>query len=126
MSLRVLVVDDEPGVATTLQAYMEDEGMQVETAVSAEEALQRVVQGGEFDVCIMDLRLPGMDGDAAILELHRVRPALRYLIHTGTAGYQLSNDLRAIGLQNRHIFKKPLLDMAPLVAAVRSLVAAAG
>lgn len=124
MTLRVLVVDDEPGVANTLQAYMEDDGMAVKTAGSAEEALEMVGNGADFDVCVMDLRLPGMDGDAAILNLHRLRPALKYLIHTGTAGYELPNDLRAIGVSNKHIFRKPLPDMAPLVEAVRNLVAA--
>ncbi|MEN8180360.1 MAG: response regulator [Pseudomonadota bacterium] len=126
MNLRVLVVDDEPGVASTLQAYMEDEGIEVLTAGSGEEALELVNNGAAFDVCIMDLRLPGMDGDAAILNLHRLRPKLKYLIHTGTAGYEVSDDLRGIGVENLHIFKKPLPDMAPLVAAVRTLVAATG
>ncbi len=126
MNLRLLVVDDEPGVAGTLQAYMEDEGMEVRTAGSAEEALEMLVQGADFDVCIMDLRLPGMDGDAAILKLQRLRPALKFLIHTGTAGYELPNDLQAIGIENMHIFRKPLPDMAPLAAAVRTLAGAAG
>lgn len=125
MSLRVLVVDDEPGVAGTLQAYLEDEGMEVHSAGSAEEALELVRRGVAFDVCIMDLRLPGMDGDAAIRRLHRLRPRLKYLIHTGTAGYDVPDDLRTIGVGSGQIFRKPLPDMAPLAAAVRTLGAAA-
>ena len=77
-----------------------------------------------FDVCIMDLRLPGMDGDAAIRSLHRIHPRLKYLIHTGTAGYDLPDDLRTIGVGNGQIFRKPLPDMAPLAAAVKTLGAA--
>jgi len=125
MSLRVLVVDDEPGVAGTLQAYLEDEGMEVHSAGSAEEALELVRRGVAFDVCIMDLRLPGMDGDAAIRRLHRLRPRLKYLIHTGTAGYDVPDDLRTIGVGSGQIFRKPLPDMAPLAAAIRTLGAAA-
>ena len=124
MSLRVLVVDDEPGVAATLRAYLEDEGMDVQSAGSAEEALALVRIGVAFDVCIMDLRLPGMDGDAAIRSLHRIHPRLKYLIHTGTAGYDLPDDLRTIGVGNGQIFRKPLPDMAPLAAAVKTLGAA--
>ena len=126
MNLRVLVIDDEPGVASTLQAYMEDEGIYVRTAGSAVEALELVSEGAVFDVCIMDMRLPGMDGDAAILNLHRLQPALKFLIHTGTAGYLVPNELRTIGVDNQHIFRKPLPDMAPLVAAVRTLGTATG
>lgn len=124
MSLRVLLVDDEPGVACTLRAYLEDEDMEVQTAGSAEEALDLVRAGDAFDVCIMDLRLPGMDGDAAIRTLHRLRPRLKYLIHTGTAGYEVPDDLRAFGVGDGQIFRKPLPDMATLAAAVRALAAA--
>jgi CheY-like chemotaxis protein len=121
MSLRVLVVDDEPGVARSLQAYLEDEGMQVRSAGSAEEALELVQAGAAFDVCIMDMRLPGMDGDVAIRRLHRVRPRMHYIIHTGTAGYALSDDLRAMGIGNDQLFMKPLPDMSPLVDTIRGL-----
>lgn len=121
MSLRVLVVDDESGVAGSLQAYLEDEGMEVRSAGSGEDALQLVRAGAAFDVCIMDMRLPGMDGDAAIRGLHRVRPRMRYLIHTGMADYDLPDDLRGMGIGEGQLFLKPLADLAPLVAAIRDL-----
>ncbi len=121
MSLRVLVVDDESGVAGSLQAYLEDEGMDVRSTGSAEEALALVWTGAAFDVCIMDMRLPGMEGDAAIRRLHRVRPLMQYIIHTGTAGYDLPDDLRGMGIGKEQLFMKPLPDMAPLVAAIRKM-----
>jgi DNA-binding NtrC family response regulator len=121
MSLRVLVVDDESGVAGSMQAYLEDEGMEVRSAGSAEDALELVRAGAAFEVCIMDMRLPGMDGDAAIRRLHRVRPRMQYIIHTGTAGYDLPEDLRAMGIGSDQLFMKPLPDMAPMVATIRSL-----
>ena len=37
-------------------------------AESGEEAVELVTGGGDFEVCIMDMRLPGMDGNAAILD----------------------------------------------------------
>ena len=121
MTLRVLVVDDEAAVASTLQAYLEDEGMAVRSAGSAEEALELLRTGVVFDVCIMDMRLPGMHGNAAIRRLHRVRPCMQYIIHTGTAGYELPDDLRAMGIGNMQLFMKPLPDMSPLVDTIRSL-----
>jgi CheY-like chemotaxis protein len=121
MSLRVLVVEDEVRVADTLQAYLQDEGMEVRTTGSAEEALALVEAEEDFDVCIMDMRLPGMDGDAAIRRLHRVQPHMHYIIHTGTVGYRIPNDLRALGIGNQQLFTKPLLDMAPLVRSIHNL-----
>lgn len=121
MTLRVLVVDDEDRVAGTLQAYLEDEGMEVASAVSAEEALSLVHDGARFDVCIMDMRLPGMSGDDAIRSLHRLAPGMRYVIHTGTPGYSVPEDLQALGVGHEQLFRKPLRDLAPLAATVRSL-----
>lgn len=124
MSLRVLVVDDERCVAGSLQAYLEDEGMRVQCAGSAEEALELIRDGIRYDVCIMDMRLPGMNGDAAIRNLHLIDAKMKFIIHTGTAEYAVPDDLRAIGVSNRNLFMKPLRDMAPLVDTIRNLKAA--
>jgi CheY-like chemotaxis protein len=121
MSLRVLVVDDEARVAQTLQAYLEDEGMEAHNVRSAEAALELVGRGATFDVCIMDMRLPGMSGDEAIRNLHRLRPGMKFVIHTGTPGFSLPKDLRAMGMGEQQLFTKPLPDMAPLAKTVWSL-----
>ena len=121
MRPRVLVVDDEPMVAANLQAFFEDENMEVLSVGSGEDALRVVSAEAGFHVCIMDLRLPGMDGCQTIIELHKVSPALRFVIHTGSTCYALSNELRAIGLTDSQLFVKPVLDMGPLAAQVRQL-----
>jgi CheY-like chemotaxis protein len=121
MNLRVLVVDDEPFVAQTLRAFLEDEGMRVQIEPSGEAAVAAVRSGAAFDACIMDLRLPGMDGDVAAQELHRLCPGLQFLIHTGSADYVVPGALRAIGIHQSHLFKKPLADMTPLAQALHAM-----
>ena len=121
MSLRVLVVDDEPLVAETLRAFLEDEGMRVRIETSGEAALAAVRSGAAFDACVMDLRLPGMDGDVAVRELHDLCPALRFLLHTGSADYVVPAPLRAIGIREADLFRKPLADMTPLANALHEL-----
>jgi len=121
MNLRVLVVDDEPFVAETLRAFLEDEGMRVRIEPSGEAAVAAVRSGAAFDACIMDLRLPGMDGDVAAQELHRLCPALRFLLHTGSADYVVPAALRDIGIHPAHLFRKPLADMTPLAEALHEL-----
>jgi len=122
MAPRVLVVDDEPHVRRNLEAYLEDDGFDVACAGSGEEALEAVQNGLAPDVCIMDMRLPGMDGNAAIRALSELRPDLRFLVHTGSAGYSVPEDLREYGLDSGHVFHKPLHDMAVLVEAVHSVL----
>ena len=121
MNLRVLVVDDEPFVAETLRAFLEDEGMHVHIAPSGEAAVATIRDGATFDVCIMDLRLPGMDGDVAARELHRICPAMQFLLHTGSADYVVPAALRAIGIRQSHLFRKPLPDMKRLADALYEL-----
>ena len=119
---RILLVDDEATVRTTLAAYLEDDGFEVMQAGSAEEAIEAVSRGYRPEVCIMDMRLPGMDGHDAILELHTRQPELRFLIHTGSLSYALSSDLMAIGITDVALFRKPLQDMRQLSEAVRALM----
>lgn len=123
MSPRVLVVDDEPFIVTGLRTFLEDEGMQVESAASGEEALDIVRSDSGIDVCIMDMRLPGMNGDSTIRSLHEICPNLRFIIHTGTADYSIPDDLRAMGIDEPQLFTKPLLDMKPLAETVIALAA---
>ena len=119
----VLVVDDEPFIITGLRTFLEDEGMQVESAASGEEALDVIRNDSGIDVCIMDMRLPGMNGDTTSRSLHELCPELRCIIHTGTADYSIPDDLRAMGIGERQLFAKPLLDMAPLAQTVTALAA---
>lgn len=121
MNTRVLIVDDESIIAHSLQAFLEDEGMWVESVGSAEEALDLVRTGHRYDVCIMDMRLPGIDGDVAIRTLHELCPDLRFIIHTGSVNYTLTDELRTIGIGEVPLFRKPLLDMSPLVTKIRGL-----
>ena len=121
MSARVLVVDDEPLIVTGLRVFLEDEGMLVDSAGSGEEAVDIARNDCGFDVCIMDLRLPGMNGDNTIRALHKICPDLKFIIHTGSTDYSIPDDLRAIGIDERQFFAKPLMDMTPLSETVAAL-----
>ena len=119
----VLIVDDEEMIRENLKAYLEDEGMGVAAFESATLALAWLRDGARCPVCIMDMRLPDMDGNTAIRILHDLYPEMDFLIHTGSSSYSLPEDLRAMGLDDSRVYRKPLEDMAPLAAAVRALAA---
>jgi len=84
-------------------------------------ALAWLDEGEPCPVCIMDMRLPDMDGNSAIRILHQRYPDMEFLIHTGSSSYSLPDDLRAMGLDDDRVYQKPLSDMAPLATAVRTL-----
>jgi DNA-binding NtrC family response regulator len=119
-------VDDEPCIVSGLRIFMEDEGMHVACAGSGEEAVDILRKDSSIDVCIVDIRLPGMNGDNTIRALHEISPGLKFIIHTGSADYSIPDDLRAIGIDERQLFAKPLLDMTPLVESVAELTGGRG
>jgi len=118
---RVLVVDDELSIRSSLAGYLDDYEYEVAVAESAEQALELIRQVS-FDVAVIDLRLPGMSGEALILQAHAMYPAMRFLIHTGSVGYGLSEKLRKIGLRPEHVLLKPLPDLAVVVAGIENLM----
>jgi len=121
MTVWVLIVDDEEMIRENLKAYLEDEGLWVAAFEAVAPALNWLMGGNCCPVCIMDMRLPDMDGNTAIRTLHRLYPDMDFLIHTGSSSYSLPDDLRDMGLDDACIYQKPLGDMAPLAAAARAL-----
>ncbi|HUW95870.1 MAG TPA: response regulator transcription factor [Anaerolineae bacterium] len=70
---KLLVVDDEHGVRTSLREILEQEGHEVTTAASGQEAL--VALGREpFDLILVDLKMEGMDGLEVMTEAKRMMP----------------------------------------------------
>jgi DNA-binding response OmpR family regulator len=60
-SAHILVIDDEPAARLSLAELLSLEGYEVTAAASGEEALERLPDG-PFDLAIVDLKMPGMDG----------------------------------------------------------------
>jgi len=116
----ILIVDDEPSIRESLAEFLRDFGMLVSTAGNAEEGLALLAKQ-PFDLLIADLRLPGMSGDLMIPKAHRLQPDLRFLIHTGSIDYRLSNELLSLGLTAQQIILKPLADLTLLVDTIEDL-----
>ena len=119
--IRVLVVDDEHVVCSNVIAFLEDEGFTVFSAPSGEEAL-RLLDTLEVHVGIIDMRLPGIDGNTFIIKAHEMKPIMKFLIHTGSTNYSLPASLVDLGISPRQVFRKPLVDMRLLASAIQQLV----
>src|SRR5688572_8864325 len=63
---RVLVVDDEESLRHMLSLALSKDGYHVWTASSGKEGLEALRTGDRFDICVTDVRMPGMDGLAFI------------------------------------------------------------
>jgi DNA-binding NtrC family response regulator len=119
---RVLVVDDEPAIRNSLVAFFKDCQFDVSAADSAEGALDLIARI-PIDVALVDIRLPKLDGDSLILQAHLLRPHMRFLIHTGSMAYKLSDELKTLGVTREHVFSKPQMDLTVFRDAIDKLMA---
>lgn len=124
-TIHVLVIDDEPAICLSLTAFLEDYGFNASSAESAEEALD-LMKNNTYDVCIVDLRLPGMSGEDLILQARERYPEQRHIIYTGSISYNLSDKLLALGMRPEHVFLKPIRVLTLLVKCVKALAAETG
>jgi DNA-binding response OmpR family regulator len=76
---RLLVVDDDSLIAATFEAILRSEGYDVATAQDGKEALELVRQA-PFDLVLLDLLLPDMDGWTVLQHLREIRPSSRVVI----------------------------------------------
>ncbi|HEY7629188.1 MAG TPA: response regulator transcription factor [Thermoleophilaceae bacterium] len=77
--LGILVIEDESRIRSFLSCALEAEGFAVDGADNGRDGLERAVRG-TYDLVILDLLLPRLDGLSVLRELHRRRPELPVVI----------------------------------------------
>jgi CheY-like chemotaxis protein len=118
---QILVVDDDQTVVMMLVAFLEDEGHRVWRAADGAEALRVLADHPEIEFAIIDIRLPDMEGNDLVLNVHARQHDLRFLIHTGSANYVLPPELIEIGIGPDDVLRKPLTDMEEILIAISRL-----
>lgn len=119
--IRVLVIDDEDSIRIGLAAFLDDEGFTTMQAGTAEDAL-KLLETNTADAAIVDIRLPGMDGEHFIMEANRRWPGIKFLVHTGSCEYSMAPELKKAGVTEKLFFRKPIADMSLLSKTIRELV----
>jgi DNA-binding NtrC family response regulator len=80
--IRVLLIDDEETLVEYLSKRLLREGYTVKATFSGEEAVE-VANNEDFDVAVVDLKMPGMDGVETQKRLKKVQPFLESIVLTG-------------------------------------------
>ncbi len=114
MNEKVLLVDDEEEFVETLAERMRTRGMQVSTTNSGADALQ-LVDDESFDVVVLDLKMPGIDGIEALKRIKRRRPDIQVVLLTGHA--TIEKGVEAIKEGALEFLEKPV-DLASLTEAI--------
>jgi two-component system copper resistance phosphate regulon response regulator CusR len=113
--MRILVIDDEPRIVSFLARGLEAEGFTVETAQNGVDAL-RCARRTAYDLVLLDLLLPGVDGLSVLQELNRQRPDVPVLIVSARS--DLTTKLRGFGLGASDYLSKPF-SFDELIARIR-------
>ncbi|MBL7204197.1 MAG: response regulator, partial [Desulfobacteraceae bacterium] len=80
--MRVLLIDDEETLIEYLSKRLLREGFTVKATFSGEEAVE-VATNEDFDVAVVDLKMPGIDGVETQQKLKKIQPFLQSIVLTG-------------------------------------------
>lgn len=117
---RVLVVEDEQHLAEGLRFNLEAEGYQVHLVESGEAALEALKDGAApFDVVVLDVMLPGIDGFSVVSEMRRAGQFVPTLILTARG--HPDDVLRGFAAGADDYLTKPF-ELAILIARIRGLL----
>jgi two-component system, OmpR family, response regulator len=114
-SMRILVIDDEPRILAFLARGLTADGYTVETADNGGDAL-RAVRRSAYDLVLLDLLLPGVDGLSVLQAINRLRPGLPVVIISARS--DLPTKLRGFGLGATDYVSKPFA-LDELLARIR-------
>ncbi|MFW5975344.1 MAG: response regulator [Desulfosalsimonas sp.] len=115
----ILLVDDEEEFVNTLAERLEIRGFQPEVATSGQQAVE-LMEKRNFDVMVLDVKMPGMDGLQVMEKARTLRPDLPVILLTGHGS---ADD----GVQGMHqgafdFLMKPL-DIDDLISKIREALA---
>jgi DNA-binding response OmpR family regulator len=114
--MRILVTEDEPRILSFLARGLEAEGFTVDSAGDGVEALRRA-EGAHYDLVVLDLLLPQLNGLAVLSELRSAQPELPVVILSARS--DLATKLRGFALGASDYVPKPF-SLDELIARIRA------
>ncbi len=115
----VLVVDDEEGVRESLARALEDEGYEVLTSNSGEDAI-KVVRDQNLDLILLDILLPGIDGIQTLEEIKSLRPDIPVIMISAHGNIELAVKATKMGAYD--FLEKPFSSLERvLISAKRAI-----
>lgn len=113
MKFTLLIIDDEKNIREGLAANFEMEDYNVKTAATGEEGL-RLIEKGDIDLVITDLRMPGISGEEVLAKVTSETPGIPVIILTGHGSIDSAVDAMRHGAYD--FLTKPLnLDQLGLI-----------
>lgn len=117
----ILVVDDDPMLLRMTQIVLADLGYSVTPVSEGRDAIRMIDEvQGKFDLVILDMRMPDMDGMTVLERVHEKWPALKVMLVTGYASDGILQATQALGAVG--VLEKPY-DPDTLASTVQGVLA---
>ncbi|VVB72487.1 Chemotaxis protein CheY [uncultured archaeon] len=102
---RILVIDDDKVILKGFQILLESKGYQVSTAETGQAALEKV-RDNFYNLALIDIKLPDMEGTALLREFHQLNPEMKKIIVTGFASRE--NAIESLNQGANGYLEKPV------------------
>ena len=110
MKKRILIVEDEPLILFSLSTALQSELTEIKTSSNGKKALQEIESAKDFDLYIIDITLPDMDGCTLIKTIRQRQPTAQVIVMTGkyrNKQSMLDNAEEAVEIAPFHFMTKP-------------------
>lgn len=101
---KILIVDDDKDMTTTLTLILSEEGYEATSAKDGQEAI-KIVSEKRFDLILMDIRMPGLNGVETYKEIRKIRPGVPVAMMTAYSVESLVKE--ALEHNAREVIYKP-------------------
>jgi DNA-binding NtrC family response regulator len=115
---RILVIDDDENITKAVASILEDQGYSVDIAGTGTEAIKKT-QTYRYDLMLVDIRLPDMEGTEILNKIHDTTPKIRKIIVTGYP--TLQNAVTALNRGADAYIMKPF-DVEGMLATVKEQI----
>ena len=112
---RILIVDDDDTIRSTMKAILEDEGYDVDLAASGKEGVQKAKETS-YNIALLDIRLPDMEGVELLKLMKPAVPRTRKIMVTGYPSTQ--NAIAALNKNADAYLIKPV-DIEKLLSTIK-------
>jgi two-component system NtrC family response regulator len=105
-NVKIMVVDDEPSVLESFKMILQIKDYDVDTYADGPSAIGKL-QKGNYDICFVDYKLPGMDGIEVLKKIKEIDPDIEVIVVTAYASE--SSKSSAVALGALQYLRKPFL-----------------
>ncbi len=109
-SFKVLIVDDEEDFVDTMIRRLKAKGFDARGVNRGKEALE-LLDENDFDVCVLDVKMPGMDGIETLREMKKKKPLMEVIMLTGHGSVESGVQGLQLGAYNYVMKPVPFADL---------------